>query len=122
MNFISLQYGTSVFGVEIVKLVKPQVCTVSNLGLLYAQYLMSCGFSYFELFKFRNSVLRFINVGVSTHCVPSSTSFISHSAEVAKTQHPVNTTSRRSCENATSKFRKFWYQYTKRHISIKQLI
>jgi len=45
-------------------------------------------FSYFELFKFPKSALRFINVGVSAHWVPSSTIFISHSAEVAKTQHP----------------------------------
>src|SRR6218665_1340106 len=40
MNFISLQYGASVLGVENVKLVKPHVCTVSNVGLLYAKYLI----------------------------------------------------------------------------------
>ena len=42
MNVIglSLQYGTSVLGVEIVKLAKPHVFSVSNVGLLYAQYLM----------------------------------------------------------------------------------
>src|SRR6218665_2665780 len=89
MNFISLQYGrpTSVLGLEIVKLVKPHVCSVSNLGLFYAQYMMLCGFSCFELFKFPNSALRFINVRVSAHCVPISKISISHSAEVAKTQH-----------------------------------
>ena len=71
----------------IVHLVKPHVFTASNLGLLYVQYLMLYGFSCFELFKFPKSELLFINVGVSAHCVPSSTIFISHSAEVAKTQH-----------------------------------
>ena len=83
MNFISMQHGTSVLGVEIVKL----VCTVSKLGLLYAQYLMLCEFSCFELFKFPNRALGFFNVGVSAHYVPSSTIFISHSAEVVKMQH-----------------------------------
>src|SRR6218665_2114428 len=63
----------------------PYVCTVSNL--LYAQYLVLFGCSCFELFKFPNSALRFINVGVSAHCMLSTTMFISHSAEVAKTQH-----------------------------------
>src|SRR6218665_825057 len=85
MNFTSMQHGTSVLGVEIVKL----VCTVSNLGLLYAQYLMLCEFLCFELFKFPNRALGFFNVGVSVHCVPSSTIFISHSAEVVNTQHHV---------------------------------
>src|SRR6218665_1052665 len=58
-------------------------------NLLYAQYLMLCGFSCFELFKFSNSALCFSNVGVSAHCMLSATLFtcISHSAEVAKTQH-----------------------------------
>src|SRR6218665_2314275 len=97
MNFISLQYGTLVLGIKIVKLVKPHVCSVSNLGLLYAQYLMLCGFSCFELFKFPNSAPHFINVGVSQvpqflyHIPPKvperNVLFISHSAEVAKMQH-----------------------------------
>src|SRR6218665_1922684 len=100
MNFISLQCGTSVLGIVIVKLVNPTyVCTVSNL--LYAQYLMRRGLSCFELFKFPNSGLCFINVGVSAHCMLSITMFISHSTEVAKTQHPVYITFRRSCENTT---------------------
>src|SRR6218665_3051588 len=112
-----------ILGVEIVKLVKPHVCTVSNLGLLYVQYLiMLCRFSCFELLKFSYSALRFINVGVSAHCVPSSKIFISHSAEVAKMQHSVYIIFHRNCENATSKFCEFWYQYTKRHINNKQLI
>src|SRR6218665_4159605 len=46
--------------------------------------------SCFQLLKFPNSALRFISVGVSAHCVPSSTICItrnSYPAEVAKTQH-----------------------------------
>src|SRR6218665_3010442 len=81
---------------------------------------MLCGFSCFKRFKFPNSALRFINVGVSAHCVPSSTIFISHSAEVAKKQHPIYIPFRRSCENATSKFREVWYPYTRKHINNKQ--
>src|SRR6218665_1020307 len=87
--------------IYIVKLVQPHVCTVSNLGLLYEQYLILCGFSCFELLKFPNSALRFKNIGEGTRYVPSSTIFRSHSAEVAKTQHPVYITFCRSCENAT---------------------
>src|SRR6218665_89216 len=92
MNFISLQYGTSVLVVEIVKLVKPRVCTVFNLytptlcavGLSLLDVM---GFSCFELFKLPNSALPFVNVGVSARSVSSTTIFIPHSAEVAKTQH-----------------------------------
>src|SRR6218665_526078 len=86
-HITAVRYFGDLLGVEIVKLVKPHVCTVSNLGLLYAQYLMLCGFLCFGLFKFPNTTLRFINVGVGAHCLPSCTIFISHSAEVAKTQH-----------------------------------
>src|SRR6218665_831523 len=51
----------------------PHVCTVSIL--LYAQYLMLCGFSYFEVFKFPNSAMRISNVGVSAHCMLSARLF-----------------------------------------------
>src|SRR6218665_1285767 len=78
---------SSVLGVVIVKLINPHVCTVSNL--LYAQYLMLCGFSCFELFKFLNSALSFNNVGISAHCMLSATLLISHSAEVAKKQYHI---------------------------------
>src|SRR6218665_1530262 len=106
MNFISLQYGTSVLGVEIVKLVKPHVCSVSNLCLLYPQYLMLFRFSYFELFKYPNSALRFINVGVSVHCVPSSTILYHIPPKLRKRNNHQN----------------FANQYTKRHTNNKQFI
>ena len=84
-NLISLQYGTSVLGVVIVKLVNPtHLCTVSNLH--YVQYSMLCGLLCFELFKITSSALRFINVRISAHCMLSATMFISHPAVVAKTQ------------------------------------
>src|SRR6218665_1514861 len=106
MNFISLQCGTSILGVLVLKQVNSPLW----------------GFSYFELFKFPNSALRFINVVVSARCMLSTTMFISQSAEVAKTQHRVYITFRRSCENATSIFRELWYQYRMRHTNNKQLI
>src|SRR6218665_3524558 len=73
-NMFFLYHYSSVLGVIFVRLVNPpHVCTVSIL--LYAQYLMLCGFSYFEVFKFPNSAMRISNVGVSAHCMLSARLF-----------------------------------------------